>query len=347
MHRSGTSAVTGVFVASGYHVGARSDLMEPDWGNPAGYSERLEVLNLNEQLMSELGANWVSPPEFASGLPDPAMVSRAQAAVDELRRGTGSRPVALKDPRIAVLIPIWAPVIDSMLHPVLVTRDPLEIAVSLTRRGGTPMPLALASWEIHLTSALDHLQGRKVTVAPYREMLESGEVTRSVIASATEQLDPVLRSAVQPDDGRASLRPDLYHHRALSGHGEYLTSRQRELWRYLSSLSTRTHVLDVPPELTQPSRAAREAARAEAERLELVESARQSNQRVSELDAQLQASDERFRRAEAERLLSEERLGRVLASRSWRGTAGMRALGRAARRLDPRATGRSSFKPDR
>jgi hypothetical protein len=43
MGRSGTSAVTGTLVSSGFYAGADSELMEASSGNPAGYWENLAV----------------------------------------------------------------------------------------------------------------------------------------------------------------------------------------------------------------------------------------------------------------------------------------------------------------
>jgi hypothetical protein len=56
MSRSCTSAVTGLFVASGYFVGDETDLMRANSGNPAGYYENLNVYKINEDVLAELGA---------------------------------------------------------------------------------------------------------------------------------------------------------------------------------------------------------------------------------------------------------------------------------------------------
>ena len=113
--------------------------------------ERLDILGINEQLMLEPGGSWIDPPPPKRQL---ALVDhlggRVKDGFQALLAEAGGRPVALKDSRLAVLLPLCAPVLDSMLHPVLVVRDRLEVAISLARRGGTPIPLALASWEIHL-----------------------------------------------------------------------------------------------------------------------------------------------------------------------------------------------------
>ena len=39
------------------------------------------------------------------------------------------------------MMPLWQPVIEGVLHPVVVIRDPVEIARSLRLRDGTPLRL--------------------------------------------------------------------------------------------------------------------------------------------------------------------------------------------------------------
>ena len=58
MHRSGTSMLTHMIEASGYHSG--DNLQPPGSDNPNGYWEDLVVLNINESLLRALGKNWSS-----------------------------------------------------------------------------------------------------------------------------------------------------------------------------------------------------------------------------------------------------------------------------------------------
>jgi hypothetical protein len=72
---------------------------------------------------------------------------------------------------------------------VVVIRDPIESARSLSRRDGTPLPLGLAMWELHMASLLGHLNGRLVTVVPYaRLMEEDGLAERIVTTYPVDQL---------------------------------------------------------------------------------------------------------------------------------------------------------------
>jgi hypothetical protein len=269
MHRSGTSAITGLFSESGYFVGEAGQLMDPDWGNPAGYHERLDTLAVNEATIDRLGGSWIDPPApERQRSADQTVTDALTVVLEQLLQQAGDRPVAVKDPRIAALMPLWGPVISGRLHPVLVVRDPLEIAESLAARGGTPTPMSLASWEIHMASALDALQGEKVTIARYGDVMRSPELARSVVLAAGEHVDPRLRSALSVSDGTGWLRPDLYHRR-LEGtpHEDHLTVHQHRIWAFLDSLPSGSLTLRPPEATMRASAGARAAAHAERIRI--------------------------------------------------------------------------------
>ena len=141
MGRSGTSVVTGLFAAAGYFVGADTDLLPANEGNPAGYFENRNTLELNDAILTELDGNWFAPPSEERMVEERERYEpRLRAAFEALRAEAHDAPVAIKDPRMQVMLPLWEPIIGDRLYPVMVVRDPLEIAVSLARRDGTPVP---------------------------------------------------------------------------------------------------------------------------------------------------------------------------------------------------------------
>jgi hypothetical protein len=296
MHRSGTSAITGLFANSGYFVGDESQLMDPDWGNPAGYYERLDMLSVNETVMDVLGGNWIDPPEpQRQRIAAEKATGPLVAAFERLLAEACSRPVAVKDPRITALMPLWGPVISRRLHPVLVVRDPLEIAASLAARGGTPVPLSLASWEIHTATVLEALRGEAVTIARYSEIMRSPDLARFVVLAAGEHIDPRLVGAVRVSDGKDWLRSDL-HHRRLEGapHEDHLTVHQYRIWQFLDSLPSGTVALAPPQDTIRVSTAARVAARAERARLADVKAHEEITHQLEHASARLRRCQERL-----------------------------------------------------
>jgi hypothetical protein len=292
MHRSGTSAIAGLFAEAGYFVGEESELMEPDWGNPAGYHERLDVLAVNERVVRALGGTWIDPPSPERQRTAGAGISALLSDVFErFLAEAGHRPVALKDPRIAAMMPLWQPVLRERLHPVLVVRDPLEVAASLMARGGTSEPLALAGWEIHTAGMLAALRGQTVTIAHYdRVMSTTPHAARAVVSAAGQHVVPTMVRDLRVSDGTQWLRSELRHNYASGWpYEERLTIHQYRIWKFLSSLPIGNVRLAPPEAATRVSAAARAAAHAEAVRLADLAALQEARAQLQELKEQLHA----------------------------------------------------------
>lgn len=365
MGRSGTSAVTALFAKAGYFVGAERDLLPANEGNPTGYYENRTTMELNDSILAELDGSWFAPPaEDRMAVAQERYEPRLQAAFDALRAQAHGAPVAMKDPRLQVMLPLWEPVIGGRLYPVMVVRDPLEIALSLARRDGTPIPFSLAAWEISMTRLLRGLRGREVTVAPYRHLLGSREAAREVVQQASERLRVEYVGHVVAEVASDVLRGDLHRNRAdATDHDQYLTQRQAQLWDWLTLLPPATVELNPPCGLLPTSGAAEEAAKHEHARWaaaglanQLAElqtaldgtraDAARARERGRELDVELEQAFARARSLEdrmreLQGALNETRAARdqaqatldsIVRSRSWRATAVLRRMFARARR---------------
>jgi len=345
--RSGTSLVAGSLVAAGFYVGADEELMPANRGNPAGYWENVAVCRANEELLDTLDGSWFAPPSNEAQLSARLRATHGlQALLDRLRRQAGERPLVIKDPRIGVLLKIWGPLIEDLLHPVLAVRHPLEVALSLKRRDGTPTPFAQASWEAHTSALLAYLHGRSVTVVRYEDLLAGREAVTSFVATVSGRLHPSLAGRVDPDAAPLTVRPALRHNdaAALDADG-YLTGRQAELWRFVGSLPAGHQVLHVPPALRRMGRAALTLTRHEEERLrERAELAEQisrnaehaiatAEQRAAIAEQRAAEAEERAASAAQRTADAEARLAGVTGSNSWRITAPLRAIAHTARSL--------------
>jgi hypothetical protein len=134
-----------------------------------------------------------------------------------------------------------------VLHPVLVLRDPVEVAQSLQRRDGTALPVALAMWEVNLTRTLSAIEGHDATVIPYRAILQNSELSGSLVADAAQHLRPELASCIAPALAASALDPKLHrNHTSALGNTHWLTPRQRDLWRLLESMAPGTLTLSPP-----------------------------------------------------------------------------------------------------
>lgn len=173
---------------------------------------------------------------------------------DDLVTRAAGRPIALKDPRLSVMMPLWAPILEPAMHPILVVRDPIESARSLCRRDDTPVPFGLAIWESHMARLLNWLDGRVATVARYAALIADRTLASSVVSDAAANLDERLSSVVDPTDAGNAFDVSLYRNVAADGeHEELLTERQAELWRFLGSLTSGSRRIDAPATFKTPS----------------------------------------------------------------------------------------------
>jgi hypothetical protein len=164
-----------------------------------------------------------------------------------------------------------------------------------------------------MTLLLGELAGRRVTVLPYVDVMEDERISHAAVRSVTNRLDPALRAPVRPEPAFEAFQPTLRHNRAsVADQVENLTSRQLELWRYLSSLGPGSQRLDPPTVLCEPSASALKAVANETERLQSgvaqaqltsrLDSERQRGVTLSaELDAERRRNDQLSAEVEAER----------------------------------------------
>ena len=137
MHRSGTSAIARTMSL----LGARlpDDLVPANEGNPHGHWEPTAIVDLNDRMLADAGSDLYSILDIE---PSWFRTPRAQSFVAEASRVLAATYqddgfVVLKDPRVALLLPIWdRALIDSgyrTVH-VIALRHPQDVAASLRRR---------------------------------------------------------------------------------------------------------------------------------------------------------------------------------------------------------------------
>ncbi len=343
MGRSGTSSVTRMFASAGFHPGHEDELMGAAESNPTGHWENLRIFRLNERVLAELGGSWFDPPSSAAqraarewALP------LIEAEVDRLLAQADGRPIVVKDPRIGVMMPLWAEPLDR-LHPVLVVRDPIEVALSLRKRDGTPLPFGLAAWELHMCSLLSHLQGRTVTVAPYEQLIEERELAGLVVEAAAARLHRSLRGGVLPERAGEAFDSELRRNRADGvDRSSHLTGRQAQLWELLGALPAGDQTLEPPAELRAASEAALAAVRCETERVadeaehdranELAGALSRERERSALLAAELDAERDRAATALQAHEQAERWLEALQGSASWRLTRPLRVAKRLLRK---------------
>jgi len=237
MHRSGTSIVTRMVNMMGAYFGPEGSMLDLTQDNPKGYWERKDVLNYNIFLLKLHDVDWTgyNPanwplPHHPKDVP-PALWDRIKTLIINM---DAHRPWVMKDPRLCLTLPYWKKLLEVPVC-VIVHRDPLEIAQSLTRIRHTYMPMpherGIALWEFY-TAAL---------------LTASAELPRLFVSHADFLHDPVSATArlyhgltaqgvqgLRLPSGReiiAFIDPALYRSKpkAQDNQAPALTGYQREL----------------------------------------------------------------------------------------------------------------------
>jgi hypothetical protein len=214
MHRSGTSALTGVLQRLGVRV--PKTLIPANEHNPAGFGESLALADFHDRLLDCAGSRWDTWVRLG---PDWFDSPNASQLVDECRslltQEFGDAPLfVVKDPRLCRLVPFWVRVLQAEnIAPaaVIPIRSPFEVARSLAARNDLSREQSLLMWLRHVLDA--ELATRHITrsFVSYRDLLNDWKAVANRM-SAELQVTWPSQSAATETAVSGFLRPDLCHH---------------------------------------------------------------------------------------------------------------------------------------
>ena len=213
MHRSGTSAITRVINLLGVSLGSK--LKAPADDNPSGFWEHEQVVAIHEGLLQSFGMAWDDPRPLPTGWLDlPATAIAAKSIADIIERDFATLSSwAVKDPRLCRLVPLWRRVLTPLgveSRAVIVARNPLEVAKSLSTRNDIPDAVGQLLWARHMQEAELGSRGLRRCLIDYESLLADWP---GVIARMGEELDLDLDVATEAKLGIDSfLSTTLRHH---------------------------------------------------------------------------------------------------------------------------------------
>ena len=213
MHRSGTSAATGVLAKLG--VAMPKTTMPITKDNPKGYFESVRFMLLNDKLLQSAGSAWndwrvISPPALSELLSPPAQDEIMQAVRDEF---SGDMSIAIKDPRICRIAPPWIDALQTLgFQPLIVIpyRSPLEVSESLQVRDGMGPNESLLLWLRHILDAEHYSRGHPRAFVLMSDLLQAWQTVMEGIAQDTNAQFPlpIAEMKAEMDD---FLDPQLKH----------------------------------------------------------------------------------------------------------------------------------------
>lgn len=183
MHRSGTSAVTRVLSLLGADL--PKTLMSPQDANAAGYWESPAIMAINDDLLAKAGSRWDDWAHFdEKSLSASDLVAFERQIIETLDKEVGDAPlIALKDPRIARLAPLYIRILRAHgfdVRCVHITRSPVEVAHSLHERDKLATEFSQLLWLRHTLAAEQASRGNDRIFVTYDSLMsdDTGTIRR-------------------------------------------------------------------------------------------------------------------------------------------------------------------------
>lgn len=204
MHRSGTSMIARALNLCGLYLGDKEQIRRFGEDNVEGYWENEYFVDLDERLLAALDSAWDLPPQAPAGWEQADALEPFRAEARRLVESFADRePWGWKDPRSALLLPFWKSVIPG-LRTVVCVREPVEVALSLNRRGLSSLRFGQRLWEEHYRQIVAHTTASDRLVTRYETCLRQPEDECRRLAS--------FAGLPLADEAPRSMKPALRHH---------------------------------------------------------------------------------------------------------------------------------------
>lgn len=173
MHRSGTSMITHILEQFGCFIGRDDEILAPAPDNPKGFYERLDVKELNDWVLRELGYKWNRLANFSLAEVNLELKDEFFRRINKIFQSIDDgKPIVFKDPRICLILELWQEAIE-IDHLIIVIRNPVHIAASLRRRNGMEIIHSLFLWEKYMQLMLSQIRTIPFTILNYSEFIKS------------------------------------------------------------------------------------------------------------------------------------------------------------------------------
>ncbi|KIM07001.1 MAG: hypothetical protein KU28_07440 [Sulfurovum sp. PC08-66] len=210
MHRSGTSALTGVLSLLDVYLG--SELMEANFANEKGYFENNILYKINEKLLGQINSSWNDTFYDEEKLENISGLNELKIALKSEFKYANT--FAIKDPRLAYLFPIYKKVLKKLridIKIILPYRNPLEVANSLKKRDAMPLEKGMLLWAYHFLMAEKFSRGFERVFVNFDELIVNASDVIDTISSKLA-LDFVDKFNQNKKEIEAFLEPSLKHH---------------------------------------------------------------------------------------------------------------------------------------
>jgi hypothetical protein len=214
MHRSGTSAVSGVLAKLG--VLAPKSLMPPTPANPRGYWESVALMGFHDRILESAGTDWSDWGKFNESWIDSSEGEDFQGSLSTLldEEYGDNRLFLVKDPRMCRLLPFWIKALrnlDIAPKAVITLRHPAEVSLSLEARDHFGKNQSRLIWLRNMLDAEFSSRGIPRVFIRYSDLLRDWRSTIHRVASQLDIKWPRWSGSVEADI-EAYLSPELRHY---------------------------------------------------------------------------------------------------------------------------------------
>ncbi len=151
-HRSGTSLLASLLKGALALSDGNDDCKEEpeaSLDNPRGFFESRQLLELNESLLSSIGAHWHTPPLFPITWPIQGRLEVFHNERLSFESYALNNNWVDKDPRLCITHPAYLHILLKRVPLACVLREPMEVAISLYARNAIPIERGLGLWFIY------------------------------------------------------------------------------------------------------------------------------------------------------------------------------------------------------
>ena len=172
MHRSGTSALSGLLNRAGIDFG--NNLIPPNNDNPTGFFEDWDILKMNNFMLEAQNSSWYSIKPLNKSWKN---LSRSKKRLTHYlkRKISKSNIYGIKDPRIIRLFPVWKEIFrDLELSPcfIIIVRDVRAVCESLRKRNCFSPLFSSIFWAIENLNSEKQTRGYKRVFLSYEDLLK-------------------------------------------------------------------------------------------------------------------------------------------------------------------------------
>jgi hypothetical protein len=239
MHRSGTSATTGMLRCLGVTLGNK--LYAGHAGiNAKGYFEHSNITNINEEALLAINSVWddiLPKPDYWWKCNE--LEKYANKIKGNLQKDFSQALIwAIKDPRVCRLIPWWLDIlaeegIDAKY--LIVVRPPHDVYLSLNRRDGFSLEKSYLLWILHYLDAEFWTRKLPRVFVTFEDLVNETETTFKTIETILNLKFPISLREASPCLSQF-ISKDLIHHQGqMTSMDEQpvLTELARALHNYL------------------------------------------------------------------------------------------------------------------